>query len=83
MTTTESTTPPARAPGTAPALVRKHILGTPAMRPRALPSGGHDMVLIHGCRCAEGERRGPDGGVCGACGGAIPNAPRQGRATRE
>ena len=57
---------------TVASLVHKHILGEPALRPYALPGGRHIMVLIHGCRCSERERRGPDGGVCGACGGAIP-----------
>jgi hypothetical protein len=30
------------------------------------------------CRCA--ARRGPPGGVCGACGGAIPDATEEVRA---
>jgi len=52
---------------------KEHILGTPEFRTRALPNGGHDMVLCDGCQCDAQTRRGPYGGVCGACGCAIPD----------
>lgn len=39
-------------------------------RPMALPGGGIGLVRLRECAC--GNRRGPNGGVCGRCGGAIP-----------
>lgn len=44
------------------------------MRPYQMPDGSARMVAVRDCRCGP-ERRGPAGGVCGACGGAIPDAP--------
>lgn len=45
------------------------------LRPKLLPGGVEAAVPIPGCRCGA-ARRGPDGGVCGVCGGAIPT-PRE------
>ena len=42
-------------------------------RPYALPNGGSKSVLLEWCRCGK-KRRGPRGGVCGECTGAIPRA---------
>ena len=39
------------------------------IRPYALPSGGYREVLVQACECD--VQRGPQGGVCGACRGAI------------
>lgn len=44
-----------------------------ARRPYLLPNGKIEMRALSWCRCGEGERRGPAGGVC-RCGGAIPEA---------
>jgi hypothetical protein len=41
-------------------------------RPYMLPSGTETFKHLELCRCVEKERRGPQGGVCGKCGGAIP-----------
>jgi len=51
------------------------------LRPRKLPNGGEDYIRLPACSCrgvaaqVRGKwtigRRGPVGGVCGACGGAI------------
>jgi hypothetical protein len=44
-------------------------------RPRIEYDGTRDgrvrTVILDVCRC--GDRRGPEGGVCGNCGNAIPN----------
>ena len=40
-------------------------------RPLERPDGTVTHVTLPPCRCDE-ERRGPEGGVCGRCGGAIP-----------
>ena len=41
-------------------------------RKHVLPGGRIELVRVPWCRCTRTERRGPLGGVCGACGGAIP-----------
>lgn len=51
-------------------------------RPRLLQNGQVDYVMLPVCECREGDRRGPQGGVC-ACGGAIPDdVPSVDRDTR-
>ncbi len=40
-------------------------------RPHIYHSGNRGSKLINVCECGK-ERRGPEGGVCGKCGGAIP-----------
>lgn len=40
------------------------------LRPYKLPEGGETMVRLDECCCK--DRRGPEHGVCGNCGGAIP-----------
>jgi hypothetical protein len=49
-------------------LTRKTLL-----RPLLLPNGTTDYTPLRVCDCGD-ERRGPAGGVCGNCGGAIPDA---------
>ena len=46
--------------------------GMTLRRARACEDEVIRMVDIPVCRCAAGERRGPIGGVCGVCSGAIP-----------
>jgi len=41
-------------------------------RPKRLSDGGVGFVRLDECACGK-ERRGPDGGVCGRCGDAIPS----------
>jgi hypothetical protein len=41
-------------------------------RPYQLPDGKVTYVVLHDCECSAEERRGPAGGCCGKCGGAIP-----------
>jgi hypothetical protein len=41
-------------------------------RLKRLPDGGVEVVRLGECVCGK-ERRGPDGGVCGRCGDAIPS----------
>jgi hypothetical protein len=41
-------------------------------RLKRLPDGGVEVVRLGECTCGK-ERRGPDGGVCGRCGDAIPS----------
>lgn len=40
------------------------------LRPLKLQNGTVEMALLDACECH--DRRGPSGGVCGNCGGAIP-----------
>lgn len=40
-------------------------------RPKAMPDGTTAQVSLPLCKC--GNRRGPDGGVCCNCAGAIPH----------
>jgi len=40
-------------------------------RPLLLPSGQTVWIPVPACTCE--DRRGPAGGVCGNCSGAIPN----------
>lgn len=53
-----------------------------ALRPYQLPNGKKEMRAIPDCECTLASRRGPDGGVCGACGGAIAETPRRKRVVR-
>jgi hypothetical protein len=46
-------------------------------RPRVLPSGKIRYVLVSECECRAEERRGPPGGCCGQCAGAIPGFREQ------
>jgi len=41
-------------------------------RPKRLSDGGVERIRLDECACGK-ERRGPDGGVCGRCGDAIPS----------
>jgi len=42
-------------------------------RPKLHDDGSVTLIPLPVCACSDDERRGPSGGVCGACGGAIPN----------
>jgi len=46
-------------------------------RPYMNPNKGRTLVMIHWCKCRPEQRRGPKGGVCGCCGGAIPSDREQ------
>ena len=54
-----------------------NLHGEKLQRPKIEEGGRIVMVWLKPCDCAEDERRGPVGGVCGGCGGAIPKWDRQ------